>query len=112
MKIVEVNDNDIYGKVFNGYDIAKSLNKKDFNIVQLVIHKFSDESFVHSLFKNQYGLDMEYTLHNLEQEILSVHSLISITSDYLEKNKYYQNADLVHYHQFHNTHSLVIFYHT
>ena len=104
MKIVEVNDNDIYGKVFNGYDIAKSLNKKNFNIVQLVIHKFSDESFVHSLFKNQYGLDMEYTLHNLEQEILSVHSLISITSDYLEKNKYYQNADLVHYHQFHNTH--------
>ena len=40
MKIVEVNDNDIYGKVFNGYDIAENLNKDRINIYLLLYTLF------------------------------------------------------------------------
>ena len=105
MKVVEINDNDIYGKVFNGYDIAERFNKeKKFKINQLVIHKFSKAKFVQPLLKNYIGLDYEYILNNLSNTILSVHSLISITTDYLENNKYYKKADIAHYHQFHNSH--------
>ena len=105
MKVVEINDNDIYGKVFNGYDIAERFNKEGkFKINQLVIHKFSKAKFVKPLLKNYIGLDYEYVLNKLSNEILSVHSLISITTDYLENNKFYKNADLAHYHQIHNSH--------
>ena len=105
MKVVEINDNDIYGKVFNGYDIAENLNKEeDFNVTQIVINKFSDAKFVKPLFKNRIGLDYEHILFKLSNDILSVHSLLSITTDYLENNSVYQAADLAHYHQFHNTH--------
>lgn len=104
MKIVEVNDNDIYGRVFNGYDIAQHFKGTDFDIKQLVVTKFSKADYVKSLFSNQKGLDLEYLTYIFSNKILSVHSLISVTTEYLKNNNYYKNADLVHLHQIHNSH--------
>lgn len=104
MKIAEVNDNDIYGKVFNGYDIAEHFKQKGHDVKQLVITKFSNASFVKSLYLNQKGLDLEYLTYINTNEIFSVHSLISATTLYLKNNDEYKNADLVHLHQIHNLH--------
>ena len=47
LKVVEVNDNDIFGKIFNGYDIMEQLNKDDnFKVKQLVLNKFSNNKNV------------------------------------------------------------------
>lgn len=108
MKIVEVNDNDIYGKVFNGYDIAQHFNGTDFDVKQLVISKFSSSDFVYSLFSNQKGLDLEHLSNIYSNEILSIHSLISFTSSFLNNNIFYKSADLVHLHQIHNSHFSLI----
>lgn len=104
MKIVEVNDNDIYGKVFNGYDIAEHFSQRGIDIKQLVITKFSNANFVKSLYLNQKGLDLEYLTYINSNKIFSVHSLISATTLYLKNNAEYKNANLVHLHQIHNLH--------
>ncbi len=105
MKILEVNDNDIYGKIFNGYDIAEHFNLDDnYNVKQLVINKYSKEDFVGEIFKNKIGKDIDYLLYKESNDLLSVHSLLSISAGYLNSNKYYKDADLVHYHQIHNAH--------
>lgn len=103
MKIVQVNDNDLFGRVFNGYDIAKHFNNAGkHSVKQIVINKFSSDDNVIPLFKDAAGTDFEYDLHNAEKEILSVQSQISATSYFLGKNEYYKQADVAHYHQLHN----------
>ena len=104
MKIVEVNDNDIYGKVFNGYDIAQHFNGTDFDVKQIVLHKFSDSDFVVKLFDDYNIYEYETKLHQLETDILSVQSMLSFNNDFLINNKYYKCADVVHFHQIHNSH--------
>lgn len=101
--ILEVNDNDVYGKIFNGYHFMECLNKKDYHINQLVFQKLSSNKNVHKLCSESL-LEKERNIHKLEQDIFSVHSLFSISSILLKNNKYYKKSDLVHYHQVHNCH--------
>lgn len=105
MRIVEINDNDIYGKVFNGYDIMEKFNHSNSHKVnQLVIHKYSSNPNVHSYFLCKEVLELEKHIYEEETNKLSTHSLLSISSDYLLNHKLFQKADLVHFHQFHNSH--------
>lgn len=105
MKILEVNDNDIYGKIFNGYDIAEHINLDyNYNVKQLVINKYSKSRFVSTLFNNKIGMDIDYLLYKESNDLFSIHSLLSISSNYLKSNKFYKSSDLVHYHQIHNAH--------
>ena len=105
MKILEVNENDIYGRVFNGYDIAEYYNKNtQHEVKQIVVNKYSDNKNVETFFKNKVGNEFERAINAAEQEHLSAHSILTLTSDFLESNSYYKNADLVHYHQVHNAH--------
>lgn len=101
--IVEINDNDIFGKIFNGYLFMECLNKKAYNVNQLVFEKFSNNKNVHRLC-NETLLDKERSLHTLEEDIFSTHSLFSVSNFLLKNNKYYKKSDLVHYHQVHNCH--------
>lgn len=104
MKILEVNDNDIYGKIFNGYTIMKELNQRaDFDVKQLVISKLSNNINCKELYSSPLKVDLDYRLHVLEHNILSTHSLLSSSTIELSNNKYYNEADLVHFHQVHNS---------
>lgn len=104
MKVLEVNDNDIFGKIFNGYTIMEELNKKEeFDIKQLVISKFSKNPKCLRLFSNDYLINLDFNIHKLEHDIMSTHSLLSISVPTLKNNSYYKNSDLVHFHQVHNS---------
>ena len=104
MKVLEVNDNDVYGKIFNGYLIMEKLNKKDnFSVNQLVINKLSGNSNCIKLFPNNKIISMDYNLHRLEHDIMSTHSLLSTSTSFLKNNSYYKECDLVHFHQVHNS---------
>ena len=103
MKVLEVNDNDIYGKIFNGYTIMEELNKKkDYKVRQLVTNKVSNNPHCKKLFPTVDGIGKDYYLHKFEHDIMSTHSLLSVSTLRLKKNKYYKKSDLVHYHQIHN----------
>lgn len=102
MKVLEVNNIDLIGKSFNGYDFIDALSDDDINIKQTVIIKQSNNDSVVPLI--QSGLiDTFYNIAKNEEDVLSVHSNISITSPALFNLKEYQEADVVHFHMFHNT---------
>ena len=104
MKVLEVNDNDIYGKIFNGYTIMEELNKtSDFSINQLVINKLSDNPKCIRLFKDARMIQQEFCIVNLEKEVMSTQSLLSTSAIMLKKNQFYNDSELVHFHQVHNS---------
>lgn len=101
MKILEVNNIDLPGRSFNGYDMIEELSNNEFSIKQAVIIKQSNNNNVVNLF-NEYVEDKAAALKKLEDEI-SVHNLISINGELLENLKEYKEADIIHFHMFHNT---------
>jgi len=103
MKILEINNIDLPGKVFNGYDLQKFINENTKHTAkQMVIEKLSKDKNVITFFKKSL-LSFQNLISGLENEIMSVHSQLSITSPALLKNKDFCQADLVHYHLIHNT---------
>ena len=105
MKILEVNNIDLLGKRFNGYDLKEYINNNTDNTAkQIVTIKMSKDKNVISFFKNKEVLSKEWKLIEAENDILSVHSILSFTSNLLNNNEEFNNADVVHYHLIHNTH--------
>jgi len=104
LEILEVNNIDLIGQRFNGYDIKNYINNNtEHSAKQIVVDKLSKDKDVFWFFKGDKNLKLFKRLALLEQEILSAHSQISITSPALMANKNYKQADLVHYHLIHNT---------
>lgn len=105
MKIIQINDNDLFGRAFNGYDIAEHFNNtKEHDVKQLVLYKYSKNNNVEALFRYATNLDTEYDINLLQQNEFSVQGMISATSYCVAQNKFYQESDLAHYHQIHNMH--------
>ena len=104
MNVLEVNDNDIYGKIFNGYTIMEELNKQDdFSVKQLVINKVSDNELCKKIYKSERMACQDSFIHMQEQEKLSTRSLLSANGILLKNDENYMESDLVHFHQVHNT---------
>ncbi len=104
LKILEVNNIDLPGRRFNGYDLVEFINKDTkFFAKQMVIDKLSNNKNVVNFFDSYDLLNLEKRLNKLENESLSVHSQLSLTSPALIKHKDFKQADLVHYHLIHNT---------
>lgn len=104
VRIVELNNVDLYGRRFNGYNLTSYIRKnysKDFSIVQLVNHKLSKRCFSKKIFS--LGMEhYDYFIENLESEILGVKNQVSISSSALLYNKYFKEADILHFHMYHN----------
>ena len=103
IKVLEVNNIDLPGRRFNGYDLIDYSFKKDIDIIQAVIYKQSQNNKVHRLLKDSEQMQMLEDMEKFETEELSVHSNLSITSPALINSKEYKEADIIHFHMFHNT---------
>ena len=103
LKVLEVNNIDLPGRRFNGYDLIQYSLKKDIDIRQAVVYKQSNNNKVSLLLKNSVQLQMFEKLEKFEKEELSVHSNLSITSPALINSEEYKKADIIHFHMFHNT---------
>ncbi len=103
IKVLEVNNIDLPGRRFNGYDLIDYSFKKDIDIIQAVIYKQSQNNKVHRLLKDSEQMQMLENMEKFETEELSVHSNLSITSPALINSKEYKEADIIHFHMFHNT---------
>lgn len=100
IKILEVNNIDLPGKVFNGYDLINDL-KNDFEIKQAVIIKQSNNNNVIKISNDKINQILS-KLQNYEK-VLSIHNIFSITSPSLMNLAEYKTADIIHFHMFHNT---------
>ena len=103
INILEVNNVDLPGRRFNGYDLMNSIEDENININQTVIFKQSKNDKVKQILLNYEQMQMLEKLENFEKQELSVHSNLSITSPALLKTKEYEEADIIHFHMFHNT---------
>lgn len=102
IKVLEVNNIDLAGKRFNGYDMIDELSKEKFDIKQAVITKQSDNDRVLKMLENDQLLSAYYNLMSIE-DYLSVHNIFSITTPALFDMEAYKEADIIHLHMFHNT---------
>ena len=104
MKILEVTEYDLLGRSFNGYDIMRQINRDTDNSAQMkVLRKLSNDSEVSSFFKNRREVELCEKMREEENAVLNMMSVISVSSPALYGSSEYKNADIVHYHQFHNS---------
>lgn len=102
MRVLEVNNIDLIGRRFNGYDFVEELNTEEMHIDQSTIIKQSLHPNVYPLL-GQELMPYFYQLEKFETEHLAVHSNLSITSPALINSPLMKQADIVHFHMFHNS---------
>lgn len=103
IKVLEVNNIDLAGRRFNGYDLIEYSENTNVDISQSVVIKQSHNKKVNLILKNSEQMQMFEKLENFENDELSIHSNLSITSPALINSKEYKEADIIHFHMFHNT---------
>jgi len=100
MNITYVNNTDLTGRIFNGYDLHKTLNSMGHNCNQIVIEKSSNDDTVIPLISKDEQF-IRGMLKTLERE-LSINNLLYPYASVLKQNKYFINSDIAHYHILHN----------
>ncbi len=102
--ILELNNIDIYGKRFNGYSLQQYLNQSsDYSAKLLVNHKYSKDQNVAELFSSDELTSYDWQIEPIEEK-LHLKNQISISEDALISHPLYQEADLLHFHMYHNMH--------
>lgn len=100
MKIVQVNDNDLNGRIYNGHDLQLSLNECGVEAWQIVAEKFGKEpTTVPLLSKGELGVRRQLT--EFERNIGMINLLEPFANKMTELDIFKQ-ADVVHYHIIHN----------
>ena len=97
MNIVYINNIDLPGKRFNGYDLQKMLNEKGINSKQIVMDKLSDDPNVITLQNSESDYYMRKICMELEEE-LSLQSALYPFGKKISKLKEYKEADIAHFH--------------
>jgi glycosyltransferase involved in cell wall biosynthesis len=102
MKIVQVGDNDLHGRRFNGHDLAAALRQQGHEAEHLVWQKFSNDPHTHRLGE---GLANRQTLQQdaawLEQHYAMPAMFQPFLAD-LFFRPVFLDADVVHLHLLHN----------
>lgn len=104
MKVLQVNNCDIPGRIFNGFDLHLALIEQGIDASQLVIDKYSDKKTVLELGIN--SLEREQIIY-LEEKYCVKNVLFPYAEKYLKKIEK-GNYDIVHFHfPYHNMFSLL-----
>lgn len=100
MNITYVNNCDLVGRRFNGYDLHLSLNEKGYSTHQLILDKRSGEPTTVAL-SGRHGAHIRAILKSVEYR-LGMANLLSPVGKLLNEHPLFQSADIVHYHLIHN----------
>lgn len=103
MKILEVNSLDLMGKRYNGYDIIEKIGGKEFEIKQAVIEKKSNNNKVVKILKKETYESIHNKFMYYEEPKESIKNILSISTPSLVNLKEYEEADIIHFHMFHNS---------
>lgn len=104
LKILEVNNFDIYGARFNGYDMIQDINNNTHHILnQIVTNKYSNNNRVFKFYENSKIEQLEVNFRNFEDNVLSIHSQFSVIGEFLLNSDVFKQSNFIHYHMIHNT---------
>lgn len=102
-RILEINNVDLPGHIWNGYDLMEHINQNTPNLAnQICTYKTSHNNNVIKLYSTNAEQELEYKLLNFEDSRLAVHSCLSSATPALLAKKTYQSADILHFHLIHN----------
>lgn len=102
IKVLEVNNIDLIGNRFNGYDMIEEISDKDIEIKQAVLVKQSDNENVINIINSNSKQECINKFDAFEVNN-SIKNVLSITTPSLMNLKEYKEADIIHFHMFHNT---------
>lgn len=102
LKVVHVNNVDLLGNRFNGYDMLRACaDRTDISFSQVVLDKMSDDPNVISLTTNDAVKQMRDLCSDYEQYDSS-RALVQPFGRLLRRTRAYAEADIIHYHLLHN----------
>jgi len=96
MRVLQVNNVDLPGRRFNGYDLNRALRDQGAEASQCVLRKSSVDPNVHVLTD-----DMLWAIVDLENK-RAMQSILIPQGRLLMEKSVFQQADIVHYHLLHN----------
>lgn len=102
LNVVNIGDNDIYGKRFNNHYLTKYLRNRLIDASELVWHKYSSESYtqeIASVLPNRRDIN-EYC--NQLNRYYDSHATNNVFSYHLLFEENFLQASVVHYHLIHN----------
>lgn len=96
MNILQVNNSDLMGQRFNGYDLNEALRRQGHQACQCVLEKSSKNEHVKQITSpNRWSLVEIEQRHGLYWQLFPYGRV-------LMEQEYFQAADIVHYHLVHN----------
>lgn len=101
MRVIHVNNTDLPGRRFNGYDLLSELESRGVSGKQAVLMKSSNSSDVISLLNTPEDAALQRACTAVEQRY-SMNDLIFPWGAVLTETAEFKNADLVHLHLIHN----------
>lgn len=104
--ILELNNFDLYGRRFNGYSLQEYINQHpqiNLSAKMLVNNKIGDCANVIQILTKQQA---NYDLINIEEteKKLYIKNQISISEEALVRHPLFQQANILHFHMYHNMH--------
>ena len=102
MKILEINNTDIPGKRFNGYDLIEMINSKtNHTAKQMVLYKMSSNDNVIDLIPNEATKKVMNIINDHKQKDSLQMFYVPFAYKIMDHPDF-KDADLVHYHLIHN----------
>jgi len=101
VKVLHVNNIDLYGRRFNGYDLIDELRPRGIHCSQAVLTKLSRSQDVFPLMQSHRDESLQGALARIERR-RSMNNLLFPWGRVLSKTPQFREADVVHYHLIHN----------
>ena len=101
MRIVHVNDADLVGRRFNGYDLLSALEPRGIRSAQIVLTKRSDDPRVVGLRDRPGDNELHLGVTEVERS-RGMSNLLYPWGRVLSQTDEFKSADVVHYHLIHN----------
>ena len=100
--IAYVNNSDLYGKRFNGYDFQKYLLTNGYNVEFFCFEKKSESSFVHPIMSWRFTPKVKGLMEKLE-DAFSIQSILYPFPFTLAIQDKFNRSDIIHFQMIHNS---------
>lgn len=102
MRVLQINNIDLLGRRFNGYNLNIALHRDGITAYQMVVNKLSREKNVIDLTRKIRNVRKLLSFINHAEFELSIRGMLFPFGYAIKEHKVFQNADVVHYHLIYN----------
>lgn len=101
VRVTHINNVDIVGNRFNGFDMMKTVTETGGWMRQLVLEKLGDHACVDTIVNPAFYASVDPIIRKFEED-QSIHCMVQPYAHKIMEHAYFQNADILHYHLIHN----------